>query len=524
VPSGVWVVTRWPPRTLARAVRIASRPAPARSRMPWPSRPPPRSRAAGARADVVVLEAASLVARLLEDALGARVEREGAPGELRSPREDASDVVAEAGTSTPIRWSVRAGCPSGVRQQGGEDVLGIEHRALELGGERCAPRIASWAFWVKRSRFIGVSRDPFVGGGRWRPRGGRRWPGRQPPRGSGWWRGRGSARLRLAPRRTGRWEDDAHLGEQVAALVLREDRHPLALEADRPAVLGAGGDLEEHAAVERRDRDLRAQEGLAEGHGEVAGEIRAGTREDAVRRHPDDEHEVAAIAALAAEPDAAAGVDAARDPHLEALPVDLDDARRPGGGLLERDLHLGLHRCLPAGAAAAAVRAGPALAGRPRRAAGREPEACRAPPPMPPSASMSAPAGHPAAENIRKKSEKPESSARPCGTRSGRRRARAGRPAARVPANGPPGPKGVGAAPPVPPGPPDRSAPVGAELVVALPLLGVGEDRVRLVDRLEARLGRGIAGLTSGWCWRASLRKAFLISAWVAVLGTPRVS
>ena len=31
-------------------------------------------------------------------------------------------------------------------------------------------------------------------------------------------------------------------------------------------------------------------------------------------------------------------------------------------------------------------------------------------------------------------------------------------------------------------------------------------------------------GLASGWCWRASLRKAFLISAGDAVLGTPKTA
>jgi hypothetical protein len=55
--------------------------------------------------------------------------------------------------------------------------------------------------------------------------------------------------------------------------------------------------------------------------------------------------------------------------------------------------------------------------------------------------------------------------------------------------------------------------PVAAQLVVELALLGIGEDLVGLVDLLEAALSRGIALIRIGWCCRASLRKAFLMSA-----------
>ena len=71
--------------------------------------------------------------------------------------------------------------------------------------------------------------------------------------------------------------------------------------------------------------------------------------------------------------------------------------------------------------------------------------------------------------------------------------------------------------------PADR-LPVGPELVVLLALGRVAQDLVGLVDLLERRSAAASPGLASGWCWRASLRKAFLISAGDAVRGTPRTA
>ena len=61
--------------------------------------------------------------------------------------------------------------------------------------------------------------------------------------------------------------------------------------------------------------------------------------------------------------------------------------------------------------------------------------------------------------------------------------------------------------------------PVRPERVVLLALVRVGQDRVGLVDLLEPRSAALSPGLASGWCSRASLRKAFLISAWTRSSG-----
>ena len=58
-----------------------------------------------------------------------------------------------------------------------------------------------------------------------------------------------------------------------------------------------------------------------------------------------------------------------------------------------------------------------------------------------------------------------------------------------------------------------------AVAVVLSPAVGVRQDRVRLVDHLEALLGLRVAGLRSGWCLSASCRNAFLISASLASRG-----
>jgi hypothetical protein len=55
-----------------------------------------------------------------------------------------------------------------------------------------------------------------------------------------------------------------------------------------------------------------------------------------------------------------------------------------------------------------------------------------------------------------------------------------------------------------------------------LPLVRIAEHVVGGLDLLELLLGRGVAGLRSGWYWRASLRYAFLMSSADAFLSTPR--
>ena len=107
-------VTRWPPRTLWSALRIASRPAPWRSSSACASPPAsatPRSRCSVR--DVVVAEAAGLV---LRPARG-RAWRAGRgtasrPGSGRAGRGCAASSPRNAGRSTPSRRSVSAGMPS----------------------------------------------------------------------------------------------------------------------------------------------------------------------------------------------------------------------------------------------------------------------------------------------------------------------------------------------------------------------------------------------------------------------------
>lgn len=64
--------------------------------------------------------------------------------------------------------------------------------------------------------------------------------------------------------------------------------------------------------------------------------------------------------------------------------------------------------------------------------------------------------------------------------------------------------------------------PVGTEVVVAFALGRIAEDLIGLVDSLK-RSSEALPWLTSGWCWRASLRNAFLISSSVALRFTPSV-
>jgi hypothetical protein len=55
-------------------------------------------------------------------------------------------------------------------------------------------------------------------------------------------------------------------------------------------------------------------------------------------------------------------------------------------------------------------------------------------------------------------------------------------------------------------------------------LLLVAHDIVGGADLLEALLGPCIAAWVSGWCFLASARNAFLISASLAVFATPSTS
>ena len=105
----------------------------------------------------------------------------------------------------------------------------------------------------------------------------------------------------------------------------------------RPAWV-PGRDLEQDAALERLDLDLGAEERLLEGQRELALEVGAAPREAGIRQLADDDEQVAAAGRPAGEPDPGPGVGAARDGDLEALAVDLDQARRAVIRLGQADL------------------------------------------------------------------------------------------------------------------------------------------------------------------------------------------
>ena len=136
MPSGFGEVTRWPPRTLWSAVRIASRPAPWRSSSAWPS--PPTSADAEEQVlggDVLVAEPAGLLLGPLDHPLGARVEAQRAALDPGPPGEDRGELAAERG-QVDAEPAERLGGDAVVGlDERGEEVLGVEDRALERLGE-----------------------------------------------------------------------------------------------------------------------------------------------------------------------------------------------------------------------------------------------------------------------------------------------------------------------------------------------------------------------------------------------------
>ena len=102
--------------------------------------------------DVLVAEAAGLGLGASIDGLGARVERQRAALDPGALGQDAAISPRNPGRSTPRRRSVSAGMPS----SGSIRALSRSARRRGPGSAaagRCAwaARMASWAFWVKRS-------------------------------------------------------------------------------------------------------------------------------------------------------------------------------------------------------------------------------------------------------------------------------------------------------------------------------------------------------------------------------------
>src|SRR6185295_7743390 len=266
-------------------------------------------------------------------------------------------------------------------------------------------------------------------------------------------------------------------------------RHAVPGEPERLAARRLGRDLHGHLPLQRGHRDLAAQRGYRQGHRQVGVEIVALPLETRVRRDRHAQVEVAAGRAVArAAPDALRrhaharpGVHARRDLHLQVAralgpaaasapragaPVDVARAAALRARLveLERDRLLGaLERLLEREldgrlhVAAAAHRAEAAAA---QVAQIRELVLGRAGPGL--AATEAAQVREDRAEEIREASRvaflaEPDA-ARP----AFERRAPGARP-------------GLGV-----------SLPVGPERIVALALVGVSEDRVGLVDLLEA--------------------------------------
>ena len=155
VLSGFGEVTRWPPRTLWSACRMASRPAPWRSRRDWLS--PPASATPMSRCSVETYSSPSRLASSSASSMTRRVRgsRDSEPPWTRARRARiAASSPRNAGRSTPSRRSVSAGMPSSgstsAERRCSASRIGLSSRWAVAW----AAMIASWAFWVNRSSCI----------------------------------------------------------------------------------------------------------------------------------------------------------------------------------------------------------------------------------------------------------------------------------------------------------------------------------------------------------------------------------
>src|SRR5664280_729846 len=479
--------------------RTASRPAACRSRSACPS--PPASMTPSSRCSVETnsspnRRASSPARSSTRRARGSSVIWPPVIFARRARR--AASSPRNAARSTPSRRSVWAGIPSSVSTSEARMCSASRTGLWSRSASACAPAIASWAFWVNRSRFMlldpsgresGRVASGRMGSGRAGRIAGRRSRSLRRPRVGLVDRVQERCRGHL-PRLIEDRQDDADLHVEVAAALALEARHPLAAEPEDTPVLSPGGDPQQDAAGQRPDGHLGADERLAERDRQLAAEGRAVAMEDRVRGDPRDEHEVprsgALAAAAAAEPDPAPRHDAGGDLDLEPLAVHVDQAGHAVEGVLEAQVDMRLHgrRC-----GHVAARARPA----PRRdlvELGRGPAEI-----------VGHAAGEERPEEVREVGAVPgELEADAAGSRSGaahpRAPARAGTAVRaggrREPGEGTAGAERVSAGPRSCPG---IVLPVGAQLVVLRPLRGVGEDLVGLVDLLEAALGVAVPGV-----------------------------
>src|ERR671912_3013920 len=267
-------------------------------------------------------------------------------------------------------------------------------------------------------------------------------------------------------------DDDGDLGEQVTGAV--PTLHPTTLHAQHPAAGRARCDLDAHRrAVEGGHRHGGPEGGFGERHGQLDGEVVTVPAEDRVLLDGDGEDEVAAgragiaLAALAAQPDLLAVLDAGRDLRRDATPLggrqrdgrSLDGvAEAQGGPGLDVGSGPGAPWRSEPGERVGATTRGTRCATEHLRE--EVVEVLLATGPRTSGASRGEPDARPARTRAERAEDVLESSA--CAAR----------------ATGP------------------ESCPTASHLadgVVLLTLLGVGEDRVGLSDVLEAALRRGVS-------------------------------
>ena len=187
-------MTRWPPRTLWSAPRIASRPAPWRSSSCWAS--PPTSATPRSRCSVLVYSSFSRRASSWARSMTrlARASRCSWPPWIRARRARIAAISPRnAPRSVPRRRSVSAGMPSSGSTSAASRCSASRTGLCIRSADCWAARMASWAFSVKRSSCMvqGLVAGAVVGGIRW-------WPGGRAGR-----RGRGTPSPRPSPRRAG---------------------------------------------------------------------------------------------------------------------------------------------------------------------------------------------------------------------------------------------------------------------------------------------------------------------------------
>ena len=284
-------------------------------------------------------------------------------------------------------------------------------------------------------------------------------------------------------------------------------------ETEGAAVLCLGRDAQQHAAVQRADRHFGAEERLAQRQRHLAPQVGALAREHRMRQDADLDVRVGTLGDTR-EADALAIGDAGRNVDLDAAAVDLEQSLGAVGDLLEADLGLRLEAL--AGHAAVAGR------GRSRATQTTEEVLDRAGP-RSRSGLCSAATGLIGAEldvAAEEGAEEVTEAGQVLGvaavfeTDSAAARVEAAEATLRLAllARRPPAPAFWYACQLLP--------------SWSYSLRFSGSDRTSLASLISLKRfsAAALPLLTSGWCSRASLRKAFLISALLAPRGTPSVA